>query len=1245
MGAHLEQAESVSHSIPPVPPGFVPLTKFRLERVATQDAPGMGGAAGEGCTTSSLHSAEPQQTAQSGDVPCVSALDENKFKKSLRQRPWINYRQFDFSSDEEETESERLRNDGDLSSARCLPKGVLRGCSQCQHCQKVIARWRPEEASRPSIDDAPVFYPNEEEFKDTLKYIASIRPRAEPYGICRIVPPSSWKPPCPLKEANIWQNSKFTTRVQNLDKLQNRRSPKQMSGYRTVMRKKRQRLSKTEEKELDHEKHHRSENRSDCERFGFCPGPDFTLEAFKKYAEEFEEHYFGIISKKPDCGSNGQDEHKYWKPSVEDIEGEYWRMVENPTEEIEVLYGADLETKDFGSGFPKASSVSPISDLDNEYIKSGWNLNNLPRLQGSVLAFESGDISGVLIPWLYVGMCFSTFCWHVEDHHLYSLNYMHWGAPKMWYGVPGKDALKLEAAMKKHLPNLFEEQPDLLHNLVTQFSPSILKSEGVPVFRCIQHSGEFVLTFPRAYHAGFNCGFNCAEAVNVAPLDWLPHGQHAVELYRDQCRKISISHDKLLLGAAREAVRAQWRALFLRKDTPDSLLWKNACGQENVLARSLKARVEHERKKRDSFCCFGQIKKMDANFDANCERECFTCHYDLHLSAAGCQCSLDKFACLNHAKQMCSCDVSMKFFLFRYEISELNILVDALGGKLSAVHKWGMSDLGLSLSSYVSKDKPQEQSSANEISLDGQQKVKVHNSCSKPLNQRGSSPQENHKNIEAKQFLISERLCKKEIKSHTCEVKQGTPNLLSGKQEKIWVGNPHGTSTSVIVANPSTNPGKPACDSVMEENEPQIASETKCEEVNSFISSKDGIINGCLEEPAIVATADVSLHEHPKQVLDMRDINATMANEADAESILAAENTICPRNQISNIADQDNCPIFSWARSHLHDQSSSSSFSQKDPQDVKSASVNSSNHELPPSKEVLYNKFTNNVNISQNPIPGILKVNGENRPGKFGLHSFGRPGTDTLCNSGDNQQRGPRIAKVVRRINCSVELLRYGVVLSGKPWSTNQAIFPKGYRSRVRYFNIKNPSQMCYYISEILDAGLSWPLFMVQVEQCTSEIFIHVSPDRCWDMVRERVNHEIRCQHSLGKFNVPTLQPPGSIDGLDMFGLSSPAIIQAIEAMDQDHVCSEYWRSKTSCATPSLHLTSGSAEMVLRNPDYPTSRYDSLLSGLFKKANSEELKTLRHLLSDDKQESRTKLIELVDAEIKRRPKSDVSDNT
>lgn len=88
-------------------------------------------------------------------------------------------------------------------------------------------------------------------------------------------------------------------------------------------------------------------------------------------------------------------------------------------------------------------------------------------------------------------------------------------------------------------------------------SPKILKSEGVPVYRASQCCGEFIVTFPRAYHAGFSCGFNCVEAVNVAPVDWLEHGQGVVEVYSQQRRKTSISHKLLLV---RERIRALWEA-------------------------------------------------------------------------------------------------------------------------------------------------------------------------------------------------------------------------------------------------------------------------------------------------------------------------------------------------------------------------------------------------------------------------------------------------------------------------------------------------------------------------------------------------------------------------------------------------------------------------------------------------------------------------------------------------------------
>ena len=47
----------------------------------------------------------------------------------------------------------------------------------------------------------------------------------------------------------------------------------------------------------------------------------------------------------------------------------------------------------------------------SSYTRSGWNLNNIAKLPGSVLSFEESEISGVVVPWLYVGMCFSSFCW------------------------------------------------------------------------------------------------------------------------------------------------------------------------------------------------------------------------------------------------------------------------------------------------------------------------------------------------------------------------------------------------------------------------------------------------------------------------------------------------------------------------------------------------------------------------------------------------------------------------------------------------------------------------------------------------------------------------------------------------------------------------------------------------------------------------------------------------------------------
>lgn len=81
--------------------------------------------------------------------------------------------------------------------------------------------------------------------------------------------------------------------------------------------------------------------------------------------------------------------------------------------------------------------------------------------------------------------------------------------------------------MKEHIPDAFKEKPDLLHHITTMFSPSVLIDSGVSVVRAVQEAGTFIVTFPHAYHSGFNHGFNCGEAVNFAILDWMPFGRCA----------------------------------------------------------------------------------------------------------------------------------------------------------------------------------------------------------------------------------------------------------------------------------------------------------------------------------------------------------------------------------------------------------------------------------------------------------------------------------------------------------------------------------------------------------------------------------------------------------------------------------------------------------------------------------------------------------------------------------------------
>lgn len=356
---------------------------------------------------------------------------------------------------------------------------------------------------------------------------------------------------------------------------------------------------------------------------------------FKRTFEEQEEKIKGLLSN----GCTRKIPGTGLTLSEDDIEREFWRLVHSPDETVEVEYGADVHSTTHGSALPtlETNNLSP-------YARDGWNLNNLPILPGSLLRYIKSDISGMTVPWIYVGMMFSTFCWHNEDHYTYSINYQHWGDTKTWYGVPGGDAAKFEEAMHKAAPDLFETCPDLLFHLVTMMSPDKLKKEGVRVYACDQRANEMVITYPKAYHSGFNQGFNFNEAVNFALPDWVDMGLECVRRYQQFSKFPVFSHDELIV------------TVYTYNQTIETAMW---------LQHSMAEMVNREIGKRNALRQLipNLVEVVEDSDRPELEYQCGHCNAFCYLGQILSEKTKGVVACLDHGNQVCGADSPSKWTL------------------------------------------------------------------------------------------------------------------------------------------------------------------------------------------------------------------------------------------------------------------------------------------------------------------------------------------------------------------------------------------------------------------------------------------------------------------------------------------------------------------------------------------------------------------------------------------------------
>ncbi|KAH9508893.1 hypothetical protein Btru_050394 [Bulinus truncatus] len=415
-------------------------------------------------------------------------------------------------------------------------------------------------------DTIPVFHPNEAEFMNPLSFISKIQPIAEPYGMCRIIPPPSWK----LDSNRISDDVRFTPQVQQIHRLYKRWGPnvQHTAAINQHLLSENANISTTPQiggvqidlpqlyrlveesggpKKMSDKKHwariadvmnipKQAMDRTVRLYDIYCHHvfPYATLSSDEKHhLEEEVKAIYELQTVEDDAITKGKSMPVSWfsriarniqsmwskdDPTASQVETDYWRIVDERTQHVSVQCG-HINTRAQASAFPTRK--------DSAYSKHPWNLNIIPESPDCLLKYL-GPVSGITIPTLHMGMLYSTSCWSSDPHCLPYIQYLHTGVDIIWYCIPKSQRSKFRSAMSELTPTLLSNKPRWLKEDHVMVNPTLLKEHGVKVYRCVHKPRQFVVVFSGAYTATISCGYNISESVHFAVSSkWLPIGMEA----------------------------------------------------------------------------------------------------------------------------------------------------------------------------------------------------------------------------------------------------------------------------------------------------------------------------------------------------------------------------------------------------------------------------------------------------------------------------------------------------------------------------------------------------------------------------------------------------------------------------------------------------------------------------------------------------------------------------------------------
>ncbi|GIY26508.1 hypothetical protein CDAR_229111 [Caerostris darwini] len=463
---------------------------------------------------------------------------------------------------------------------------------------------------------APVYYPEEHEFNDPLEYINKIRPEAEQYGICKIVPPSSFKPECKVND-----DMRFTAHNQYLHKMLYRWGPnvQQTACIRKHLKTQKMKLEQAPLMggiELDIAKFYHT-----VQQFG---GLQQVIERkngrkllmpcgfqnLLKTELPSSMMHIGRSMSLSNFFRIARNTMNMWfknEPHQKRVEHEFWKIVTERQHHV-VVHAGNIDSSVTQSGFPTNRKTS--------FAKHPWNLKVLTNNGRSVLKCM-GPLSGITIPTLHVGMLYTTGCWYRDPHSFPWIEYLHTGASKI----------------------------------------------------C---SGQFVVIFPESFTSTICCGYCVSESVYFAPTTWLDLAVKAFQDIKNSCESPAFSLERLLFSIGNDLKHSlKTHMKVLEKILP--LI--ESIRQQELQLRAQLNELGLKQFERNSLIEARDKKKKLKGVKEETEQECDICHMLCYVSMVIYP-QEDSVYCLPHAiehipkKNFKSCKLK-----YTYNESDLNELV------------------------------------------------------------------------------------------------------------------------------------------------------------------------------------------------------------------------------------------------------------------------------------------------------------------------------------------------------------------------------------------------------------------------------------------------------------------------------------------------------------------------------------------------------------------------------------------